>query len=249
MAARVRLSILGLPFVTRRVPKRRLAGRREPSLAGALREHLRHHLRFYAAGLFGVAVYAVACVVASPSLPLILAGDAFFAAYLTSSAFFVFRATPRDLRQHASYADEGVIVILILTLCAVSLCLIALFALLGAEGGPARLPLALAVASVLLGWFTLHTVTAFRYAHLYYYTSGDSGSGDTGGLEFPGTDEPHMMDFLYYSLVVGMTSQVSDVQTSSASMRRTTLAHSVISFFYNTVILALAVNIAASFAH
>ena len=103
--------------------------------------------------------------------------------------------------------------ILILTLCAVSLCLIALFALLGAEGGPARLPLALAVASVSLGWFTLHTVTAFRYAHLYYYTSGDSGSGDTGGLEFPGTDEPHMMDFLYYSLVVGMTSQVSDVQT------------------------------------
>jgi uncharacterized membrane protein len=104
-------------------------------LAGALRVHLRHHLRFYAAGLFGVAVYAVAHVVASPSLPLILAGDAFFAAYLSSSAFFVFRATPRDLRQHASYADEGVIVILILTLCAVSLCLIALFALLGAGGG------------------------------------------------------------------------------------------------------------------
>ena len=232
--------------MTARAPKRRLAARKEAPLAGALREHLRHHLRFYGAGLFGAAVYLAAHTMAPPSMHLIVAGDAFFAAYLASSALFAFRATPRDLRQRASYEDEGVIVIMILTLCAVSLCLAALFALLGAEGGPDRLPLALAVASVLLGWFTLHTVTAFRYAHLYYAPEG-SGSADAGGLEFPGTDEPQMSDFLYYALVVGMTAQVSDVQTSSPRMRRTTLAHSVISFFYNTIILALAVNIAAGF--
>ena len=178
-----------------------------------------------------------------PSLRLIVAGDGFFASYLTSTALLAFRMTPEQLRRHASYEDEGVAVILVLTTSAVSLCLAAIFALLDQLGHP--LPLALAVASVLLGWGTLHTVTAFRYAHLYYTASDE---GDAGGLQFPGTEEPHMSDFLYYSLVIGMTSQVSDVQTLSPPMRRTTMAHGVISFFFNTVILALAVNIAAGFA-
>lgn len=138
--------------------------------------------------------------------------------------------------------------IVLLTLCAVSLCLAAIFALLGAPGAPGPLPLGLAVASVLLGWLTLHTVAAFRYAHLYYSPS-DGSQRDAGGLAFPGTPEPGPWDFLYYSLVVGMTSQVSDVQTLSPEMRRTTLAHGVTSFFFNTVILALAVNVAAGYAH
>jgi uncharacterized membrane protein len=179
-----------------------------------------------------------------PSLRLIVAGDGFFAAYLASAGLLALRATPEDLRRHASYEDEGVTVILVLTIAAVALCLAAIFALLDEMGHP--LPLALAVASVLLGWATLHTVTAFRYAHLYYTACEH---GDAAGLDFPGTEEPHMSDFLYYSLVVGMTSQVSDVQTLSSVMRRTTMAHGVISFFFNTVILALAVNIAAGFAH
>ncbi|HXK25475.1 MAG TPA: DUF1345 domain-containing protein [Myxococcota bacterium] len=177
-----------------------------------------------------------------PSLRLIVAGDGFFAAYLASTALLAFHMTPEELRRHASYEDEGVVLILVLTISAVTLCLAAIFALLDEMGHP--LSLALAVASVLLGWGTLHTVTAFRYAHLYYMASGDN---DMGGLQFPGTEEPHMSDFLYYSLVIGMTSQVSDVQTLSPAMRRTTMAHGVISFFFNTVILALAVNIAAGF--
>jgi uncharacterized membrane protein len=194
-------------------------------------------------------VYALARAMAPPSLHLIVAGNAFFAIYLAQSALLALGATPDDLRRRASYEDEGVIVIIFLTLCAVTLCLAAIFLLLGEEGPPDILPLALAVTSVLLGWFTLHTVAAFRYAHLYYMPGASGVRRDAAGLEFPGTDEPHMWDFLYYSLVIGMTSQVSDVQTQSASMRRTTLAHSVTSFFFNTVILALAVNIAASVAH
>jgi uncharacterized membrane protein len=189
----------------------------------------------------------VAAQALEPWLRLVVAGDGFFTLYLASAAFLVFHTTPEDLRRRASYEDEGVMVILILTLCAVSLCLAAIFALLAGKGLSSVLPLALAVASVLLGWFTLHTVAAFRYAHLYY--TPDASRRDAGGLAFPDTSEPHMSDFLYYSLVVGMTSQVSDVQTLSTRMRRTTMAHSVISFFFNTVILALAVNIAAGFAH
>jgi uncharacterized membrane protein len=200
-----------------------------------------------------VLVYALADPL-TPALRRIVAGDAFFAAYLASSAWLAFGATPDALRRRASYADEGVVLIIVLTLCTVALCLAALLAVLGAEGGPDLLPLALAVGSVLLGWLTLHTVAAFRYAHLYYApaarpgTAPDARARDAGGLTFPGDSDPSSWDFLYYALVIGMTAQVSDVQAVSAPMRRTTLAHGLTSFFFNTVILALAVNIAASLA-
>src|SRR5262249_590036 len=130
-----------------------------------------------------------------------------------------------------------------------ALCLAALFSLLAGQERPATRFLVLAILSVLLGWFTLHTVVAFRYAHLYYSrglaTEGDPR--DAGGLEFPGNPQPDIWDFLNYSFVIGMTAQVSDVEVSSAVIRRTTLMHGVTSFFFNTVILALAVNIAAGY--
>lgn len=188
----------------------------------------------------------------APSLRLVLAGDAFFAVYLASSALFVLPATPEELRRRASYEDEGILVIIILTLAAISLCLAALFALLAETGTPGATRLVLAGASVVLGWFTLHTVAAFRYAHLYYapYAAPAADSPPAvPGLAFPGTEEPTAWDFLYYAFVVGMTSQVSDVPVRSAEMRRTTLAHSVTAFFFNAVILAITINIAASYLH
>jgi uncharacterized membrane protein len=226
-----------------------LEARREERMMW-LREHVQHHLRFYVSVLLGLLVFAIARALA-PSLRLILAGDVFFTVYLASSARLVFGATPEDLRQHASSEDEGVIVIIILTLAAVALCLGALFSLLRVPGPPATLSLLLAILSVLLGWFTLHTVAAFRYAHLYYSPAGVIAGDrrDARGLVFPGNGEPDLWEFLYYSFVVGMTAQVSDVQTSNGPMRRTTLAHGVTSFLFNTVILALAVNIASSYVH
>ena len=213
-----------------------------------LSEHLRHHARFYGSGVLGVLVFWFAQAL-QPPLRVVLAGDVFFAIYLASAAVFALRATPDVMRRRASYEDEGMIVIILLTLAAIALCLAALFALLHLPGPPAPVSLLLSTLSVLLGWSTLHTVAAFRYAHLYYAPAPASGGelGDAGGLEFPGHQEPDAWDFYYYSFVVGMTAQVSDVQVSTATMRRTTLAHGVTSFFFNTVILALAVNIAASY--
>jgi hypothetical protein len=103
--------------------------------------------------------------------------------------------------------------------------------------------LPLAAAAVPLGWLTLHAMVAFHYAHLYY---APAASGDAGGLEFPRTPEPGLWDFLYYAYVVGMTAQVSDVAVTGEAQRRITLAHGIFSFFYNTIILALAVNAAAN---
>lgn len=210
------------------------------------RNHVIHHARFYASVLVGLIVWALA-ESWSRSVHLLVAGDAFFGAYVASMAVLATRASSEELRRRARYEDEGIVLIVLITLSAIALSIGSIFALFAEADRPDTLRLALAIGSVPLGWVTLHTIVAFHYAHLYY-TSAMPGPGDrkdAGGLGFPGTDEPTGWDFLYYSFVVGMTAQVSDVQVLTTPLRRLTLAHGVVSFFYNTVILALAVNLAA----
>ena len=89
----------------------------------------------------------------------------------------------------------------------------------------------------------MHTVFGLRYAHAFYGDSDEVGQDrHAGGLEFPGERMPDYFDFAYFSFVIGMTCQVSDVQITSRRMRRLALTHSVLSFGFNTVILALAVS-------
>jgi uncharacterized membrane protein len=106
--------------------------------------------------------------------------------------------------------------------------------------------LGIGVLTVFLSWLTLHVIYAVHYAHLFYDPAERKGDGGfLGGLEFPGTKEPDYWDFVYFSLVIGMTCQVSDVQVTARHMRHLVTAQGVIAFIYNTVIVALAVNIAA----
>ena len=217
----------------------------------SVRAHIAHHTRFYASMLLGIALWTATneLHLVAPPLHMVVAGDGFFALYLISSSLFAWRVTPAELRLRARHEDEGIALIIVITLSAISLCVLSLIGLLAAPGAPGRVSLGAAVASVALGWLTLHMVAAFRYAHLYWSPSDADPDDHTQGLMFPGTAEPGMWDFIYYSFVIGMTAQVSDVQVASAEMRRTTLAHGVTSFFFNTVILALAVNIAAGLVH
>ncbi len=108
----------------------------------------------------------------------------------------------------------------------------------GAAAGPSSS--ALAIATILLSWTFVHTIFSFHYAHEYY---GERRDGILGGLNFPATRSPDYRDFLYFSLVIGMTSQVSDVADLPArSIRRVAAMHGVLSFFFNLVVLALTVN-------
>ena len=185
------------------------------------------------------------------ALSLVLAGDGFFAVYLALTAEFAAGATLAVLRERASFVDEGLALIVLITLAAIAISLASIFSLLGEEDLPEGLRIVLAIASVSLGWVTLHTVLAFRYAHGYYknVNAGGDGRRDAGGLTFPDTEEPGTSDFLYYAFVIGMTAQVSDVQVVSSGMRKLTLAHGIASFFFNTVLLALAINLAAGQVH
>ncbi len=105
------------------------------------------------------------------------------------------------------------------------------------------LDLVIAILGMFLSWFLVHTTFTMRYAHLYY--GGRERFNDTdkgGGLGFPGNHEPDFIDFAYFSFVLGMTFQVSDVEISSRRIRRLALLHSLISFIFNTVIVALTIN-------
>ena len=107
------------------------------------------------------------------------------------------------------------------------------------------LHIALVAATLLLSWLATHTLFAMRYAHEYYTTSPGNETVD-GGLDFPGDDTPDYWDFTYFALVLGMTFQVSDVQITSRKFRRLATVHGLVGFLFNTVIVALMVNIAAS---
>ncbi len=225
--------------------------RREAALLGTIRNHMRHHTRFYAGAVLGVALWFALGGSASGPIAVVIAGDAFFGLYLAWTAVLARHVTADSFRHRADIDDEGLPLIVLITVIAAGLGVASIFSLLNQAQGPTALHLILAVAGVALGWATLHTVFAFRYAHLYY-GKAEGGHGkrqDARGLEFPGDEEPGVWDFLYYSYVIGMTAQVSDVQVTDSHMRRVTLGHGVLAFVFNTVILALAVNIAAGLAH
>lgn len=207
--------------------------------------HLRHHRRFYAALLMGGIAYFLSRALPAP-VRLIAAGDVFFVAYLALVAL-VLHHTAADLRLRAAAEDEGILVVLLIVLTAIMFCCGSIFVLLHQSHGVVTLALAMALAGAPLGWLMLHVVAAFHYANLYYGPY-DSTDGCGPPLAFPGGKEPDPWDFLYYAFVIGMTAQVSDVQVMDSQIRRATLGHAVVSFFFNTVLIAMAVNAAVTIA-
>jgi uncharacterized membrane protein len=144
------------------------------------------------------------------------------------------------IKRRAAHQDEGRITILVLVVAST---LASLLAILAELGGANRQPahLALAAITILLSWAFTHTIFAIHYAHEYYSEKAHKG----GGLNFPGDEPPDYWDFVYFSFVVGMTSQVSDVAVTSSALRRLVAAHGAVSFIFNATLLALTVNIAA----
>ena len=159
---------------------------------------------------------------------------------------------PARIRLEAMRQDIGRTIIFLIVLCAAIAGLSSILFLIGSIKGETvahatkAQHIAMSIVAVLCSWFLVHTTFALHYARRYYQDKlARPHAENAGGLAFPEKGEPDYWDFAYYSLVIGMTSQVSDVGTTSRAMRRLTLIHSVLSFFFNTVVLALAINIVA----
>ena len=211
------------------------------------------HTCFLVAVAAGLAVFAAA-ILASPELAAEAGANAFFLAYLLQSAVLMRRLSPRFLRDHARAEDPPAWLILAVTFGAVATATGSLFILINSKPAPDGVALTLALSSVPLGWATIHTMAAFHYAHVYWDMAGRHDRGEQRHcefrrpLDFPGGHEPGGYDFLYYSFVIGMTAQTSDTAVTSTDMRKLTLLHSVVSYFFNTVIIAAAINLAVSLA-
>ena len=207
---------------------------------------VRSRPRLFTCAAIGVVVSVVVGVSTNARLGtrLLVGWDVAAALYL-ALVFHVMRKSDIDgIRQRAAEEDEGQLTILVLTVVAALASLAAIFAHLGssavANGGRGASNVALASLTILLSWLVIHTIFALHYAHEFYDETA------SGGLVFPGDErEPDYWDFVYFSFVIGMTSQVSDVGITNKQIRRTVAAHGVVSFVFNAMLLALTVNLAA----
>jgi uncharacterized membrane protein len=200
------------------------------------------HARLLLSSGFGATVALT--LIALPwrfSTRIIVGWDAGAALYLALVCLVMARGSIAEIRRRAAINDEGAIALLVLTAAAALASLVAVLAELGHSPGPYQI--ALSIATILLSWTFMHTMFALHYLHEFY---GQGADDQLGGLVFPGSEDPDYWDFLYYSLVVAMTAQVSDVQITSKTIRRLTTLHGAISFFFNATVLALTVNIVSS---
>lgn len=239
-----------------------------------IKKPLHRHMQFALSACVGLAALVIALVLGAPPLAYSIGADAFFAAYIILVLVQMRLFTGHYLSKNAREIDLPVMGIFIVTLGIVSFAIVSLFQLINHKSGTLSvdlifgLPVSLfrfvsqedsarpiemtfALLSIPLGWFTIHTMAALHYAHVYWM-DGDAVDAETkkkapvGGLKFPDGKPPEGLDFLYFATVIGMTAQTADTDITTTHMRCVVLTHSVLSFIFNTVIVAAAVNFVVS---
>lgn len=208
------------------------------------------HNSFYIAAIIGIVALAIGLIFLS-RVAYVVAIDLFFLVYLLLTGAKMLKATPDLLRGNIASADEPVWIIFAVTFGAVVVAVGSLFVLINSAHRFYPLDLSLTLAAVPLGWLSIHMMAAVHYAHLYWQPGDAQGpDGKThqnaGGLAFQGGREPGGIEFLYFAYVIGMAAETSDTAITSTQMRRTNLLHGIVSFFFNTVLVAAAVNVAVS---
>ncbi len=165
---------------------------------------------------------------------------------MTWITFFITSAKQIRIQSKVQDPNRSIIFIIIL-ICTLASFLTVLLLIVtkkdGDDGASWRLPIA--VAGMLFSWILIHTTFTLRYAHIFYGDHKTNPNTHAGGLEFPGDELPDYLDFAYFSFVLGMTFQVSDVQITSKRFRRLALLHGLISFIFDTTMIALTINILA----
>jgi len=207
----------------------------------------RAQIRFLIALCVGAAVALLAPI--EDWISRILAGwNAGGWLYLILVAIKMWRAEVEGIKREAEIERGSRIAVLIVVTLGSLFTLLALLdqlAALKTEHGLDRtVSVIFSVSTIFLSWLLIHTVFSLYYAHEFHSESRSGVGGTGGGLKFPDDARPDYLDFLYFSFVVGTTAQTSDVAVCSRPMRRVVMLHGILSFFFNTAVIALAVNIA-----
>ncbi|RYY61771.1 MAG: DUF1345 domain-containing protein [Chitinophagaceae bacterium] len=222
--------------------------------AGTIMATTKHNLLRRISGLkkllvclaFGVLVFFV-CHFFGVDLKsrVVLGWDAFCILMVGLSWSLFFTTTPHEVQEIVKAQDDGIEVMFLLVVTAVCVSLFGSLILLGTKGESSfnrTFHALVSISPVLFSWLLLHTIFSIRYAHLYHGHRLKENGGQPGGLSFPTKEQLDYLDFAYFSFVIGMTFQVSDVEVNSSTIRRFVLLHSLISFVFNTVIVALTIN-------
>lgn len=210
-----------------------------------------HHVRVRRRLWTAVAFSLVVAIVLPPQLSAITRGllswDFGVVLYLVLAVIMFKGATPACMHTRAVTQDDGAVAVLTFTVVAALASIVAIIIeLSGAKGFPPTLRFlhfGLGIFTLISSWTFIHTSFALHYAHDYYISLRRHGKP---GLVFPEQREPDYWDFAYFSFVIGMTSQTSDVAVAATNLRRLVLLHGIIAFFFNAALLALAINAAAS---
>ena len=207
--------------------------------------------RFVAGVACGIVAVTLLPHSLAPNTRGVLAWDAGSIVFLLLTALMFAREHQSRMQEDAARQQEGEWTVFFLTVAGIIFSFIAIIGEFSGSkdfaGHIKALHVALVATTLFLSWLVTQTVFAMRYAHEYYTaTPGIAAAGQVdAGLEFPGEPAPDYLDFMYFALVLGMTFQVSDVQITSRKLRRLAALHGLLGFVFNTVIIALTVNIAS----
>lgn len=196
--------------------------------------------------IFGGLAYVITPSIIKPLVRLMIGWDTFSLFMVVFGWITFFKTNADKIRAQAKVQDENRVVIFIIILIATLAGMTAVILLIitkteGKSESEYKIPIA--VAGMLLSWLLIHTTFTLRYAHIFYGNHEEKPDTHAGGLEFPKEDKPDYLDFAYFSFNVGMTFQVSDVEVTSKRLRKLVLLHSLISFIFATIMIALTINL------
>lgn len=200
-----------------------------------------HHLvrrpRLLIAGAIGVLLFAALVGYQPPAFAGLIAFNVAAAIFLVLIGILTTRANTVSMRHRARIQADNKWVVLLASLSVAAVVIIALYSELHAAKDKSLGTIVLASTTILLAWLFVATMFAQQYAHDFYMTPGQ--------LVFPGTEHPNYWDFTYFAVVLSMCCQTSDVAVTSTNMRRLVMLHSVVSFFFNVIIIAITVSVVA----
>ncbi|WP_276348932.1 DUF1345 domain-containing protein [Daejeonella sp. JGW-45] len=208
-----------------------------------------HHKLYISAGM-ALIIFLLSYGKFSSSVHYMITWLAYALSSIILAWITILTSHPAEVKHEAHDQDSSRTLVFLFAVAAAFASLFAILILLQGSGDSSKPDLAYQIiipfACVMSSWWLVHTIFTLRYAHFYYCDMDNDKKGENvkpEGLIFPGEKEPDYLDFTYFSFVIGMTFQVSDIQITSRRIRRLVWMHGVLSFAFNTIIVALTINI------